>query len=157
MPYPDFRPEKVTLAALAATRSAPILMHPDDQAWAFTDLNSMPPFYTTPQQPSTAIAELVEGTTYALAGLTIGIIETPGHTPGGVCIHFRQEDILITGDTLFAGSVGRTDLPGGDSRALTASLQKLKGLPDATRIYPGHGPDSTLGQEKRTNYSMQGG
>jgi len=144
------------LAALAEAIPAPILMHPEDQAWAFTEVNSMPPFYTTPQQPSAPISALTEGESYEFAGLTFSIIHTPGHTPGGVCIHFAADEVLITGDTLFAGSVGRTDLPGGNSRTLTASLKKLKALPDATRIYPGHGPVSTIGQEKKTNYFMQG-
>ncbi|MCX7007677.1 MAG: MBL fold metallo-hydrolase [Kiritimatiellaeota bacterium] len=78
-------------------------------------------------------------------------IATPGHTPGGVCYHVEKEKALFTGDTLFQGTVGRTDLPGGDGRVLAQSLKKLTVLPPATRVYPGHGPDSTIAEEQRTN------
>lgn len=78
------------------------------------------------------------------------VIHTPGHTPGGVC--FYTPDVLFAGDTLFNGSVGRTDLPGGSFDMISASIRdKLYTLPDKTVVYPGHGPETTIGQEKRTN------
>ncbi len=145
------------LAAVHDAFPAPVAIHPADREWAFTSANTLPPFFcTAPRQPGGPCMDLADGAHYTLAGLELSIIETPGHTPGGVCIHFEQEATLITGDTLFAGSVGRTDLHGGDSRVLAASLKKLKQLPDHTRIFPGHGPASTIGQERRTNYFMQG-
>ncbi len=144
------------LAAVHEAFPAPVAMHPADRDWAFTTANTLPPFFSTaPHQPDSERIDFADGESYTHAGLTFSIIETPGHTPGGVCIYFEQDAILITGDTLFAGSVGRTDLHGGDSRVLSASLKKLQMLPDHTRIFPGHGPSSTIGQEKRTNFFMQ--
>ena len=83
-------------------------------------------------------------------GKEIKVITTPGHTPGGIC--FLCEDILITGDTLFNGSIGRTDFTGGDFNTLISSIKnKLLGLGDNTKVYPGHGAESTIGYEKRHN------
>ena len=96
---------------------------------------------------------LEDGDTLSLAGLEIGVLHTPGHTPGSVC--FRIEDCLITGDTLFAGSVGRTDLPGGDWETLCLSLGKLCQMDNKLKIYPGHGEYSDLEKEKKTNPYMK--
>lgn len=83
------------------------------------------------------------------AGLTFEVWETPGHTWGSVC--FRCGDDLFTGDTLFDGSCGRTDLPGGDHKTILESLQRLKNVPDDLRIFPGHGTASTLEDQRRYN------
>lgn len=90
-----------------------------------------------------------DGDTVALAGMEAQVLETPGHTPGSVCLLI--EDHMFAGDTLFAGSCGRTDLPGGDSRAMRDSLRRLAGLKKDYAVHPGHGPGSTLEREKRTN------
>ncbi|MFP4344503.1 MAG: MBL fold metallo-hydrolase [Anaerolineales bacterium] len=95
--------------------------------------------------------ELTDGRRLLLGALEIESIHTPGHTPGSVCLYIPAADALITGDTLFPGSVGRTDLPGGDARQLTASLRRLLELPGETTLYPGHGPTTTLERERRTN------
>jgi hydroxyacylglutathione hydrolase len=95
--------------------------------------------------------DLIDGTVLNLGALSIKVVHTPGHTPGCVCLYLPEEEALLTGDTLFRGSVGRTDLPGGDARLLTQSLKRLLTLPPATRIYPGHGDASTLGREGRHN------
>ena len=80
------------------------------------------------------------------------ILQTPGHTPGGVCYYFREYNALFTGDTLFRASVGRTDLPGGDTAMLLKSISEtLMLLPDSLEIYPGHGYPSTIGFERRNN------
>ena len=80
------------------------------------------------------------------------VITTPGHTIGGCCFYFEEAGILICGDTLFAESIGRTDFPTGNMKKLLASVEeKLFVLPDDTRIYPGHGPASTIGHEKQFN------
>ncbi|MDD6317732.1 MAG: MBL fold metallo-hydrolase [Succinatimonas hippei] len=79
------------------------------------------------------------------------VISTPGHTPGGVCYYCKDEDFVLTGDTLFKLSMGRTDFPGGDQRALYISLLRLANLPDTTRVLPGHGMDSTIGYERANN------
>jgi glyoxylase-like metal-dependent hydrolase (beta-lactamase superfamily II) len=79
-------------------------------------------------------------------------MHTPGHSPGGISLYHEPSATAIVGDTLFAGSVGRTDFPGSDPRVLTRSIrEKLYTLPEATKIYPGHGPTSSIGREKRSN------
>ena len=75
--------------------------------------------------------------------------ETPGHTPGCICL--VGDGVLLSGDTLFCGSIGRVDFPGGDVPAMRASLQRLSTLPEDTAVYSGHGPATTIGQEKATN------
>jgi len=87
--------------------------------------------------------------TLKLGNLSMRFIHTPGHTPGGMCIRFGDD--MITGDTLFAGSIGRTDLFGGDYKSMEKSLKKLCKYEDNVRVYPGHGPASTLGIEKQSN------
>ncbi len=80
------------------------------------------------------------------------VLYTPGHTEGSLCLYVPQEDLLLAGDTLFAGSVGRTDLPGGDYRRLLRSIHtRLLPLPDATVVISGHGPETTIGEERETN------
>ncbi len=81
----------------------------------------------------------------------IQIIPTPGHTPGGVCYYLPQEKLLLSGDTLFAGSIGRTDFPGGNMREMMDSLKKLMELPDDTTVVPGHGSETTIARERRSN------
>ena len=89
------------------------------------------------------------GQELTLAGLTFTVHHTPGHTPGSVCLRFG--DILFTGDTLFAGSIGRTDFPCGSNREMMDSLDYLKTLEDHLTVYPGHGPSTTMGREKQYN------
>jgi hydroxyacylglutathione hydrolase len=84
--------------------------------------------------------------------ITGHILHTPGHTQGSVCLYLPEQGLLLAGDTLFAGSVGRTDLPGGDTATLLRSIhQKLLALPDSTVVVPGHGPNTTIGEERATN------
>ena len=91
-------------------------------------------------------------TTLNLGNERIEVIETPGHSPGGVCYYVPESSFILTGDTLFLGSIGRTDLPGGNHNTLLRSISAgLFKLPDNTVVYPGHGPATTIGKEKRTN------
>jgi glyoxylase-like metal-dependent hydrolase (beta-lactamase superfamily II) len=90
-----------------------------------------------------------EGDSLTLAGLTFTVLATPGHTPGSVCLDFGEH--LFTGDTLFAGSCGRTDLPGGSPKELMASLHRLAKLEKHAWIHPGHGGGSYLGRERQQN------
>lgn len=76
------------------------------------------------------------------------ILHTPGHTPGSICLYDEAEGFLISGDTLFAGGVGRTDLPGGDGEAMARSLERLLALPPQVRVYPGHGGETRIGRER---------
>jgi len=138
-------------AAVAAATGAPVYAHPADAAWAFTPINQSPPHYGAPPPPAAGCRPLADGQTLVGAGGTWQVIGTPGHTPGGVCFYAAAPGVLFSGDTLFAGTVGRTDLRGGDGRTLAASLRKLNALPDATRVYPGHGAPTTIGDEKRDN------
>lgn len=89
--------------------------------------------------------------TFEWAGQTCRVIHTPGHSPGHVCYHWPQSNILFSGDCLFKDSIGRVDLPGGDAKAMNQSLRRLLQLPDSTVIYPGHGEATVLQQEKHSN------
>lgn len=97
-----------------------------------------------------------EGDEIDRAGIKLRVIHTPGHTPGGICLYAEQNGVVFVGDTLFADSVGRTDFPGSDMRQLIEGIkQKLLVLPDATIVYPGHGPQTTIGREKTGNPFLQ--
>ena len=96
---------------------------------------------------------VAEGDVLHLAGLTLQVLHTPGHTPGCVC--YLCGDTLFSGDTLFAGTCGRTDLPGGDFKAIQASLQRLAALEGDLKVLPGHGMASSLDIERRYNPYMQ--
>ncbi len=100
--------------------------------------------------------DLKEGDTIKLGNLNFNVIETPGHTPGGVCFFEPNLKLLIAGDTLFRESVGRTDLPGGDANQLMESLKKLMQLPEETEVICGHGPNTTIGHEKENNPYITG-
>lgn len=92
------------------------------------------------------------GMKVGIAGHPAEVIHTPGHTPGSVCLYFQPDHLLLAGDTLFAGSIGRTDLPGGDGKQILRSIHDhLLVLPDDLRVIPGHGPETTLGEERQTN------
>ena len=144
------------LAPMHAARPAPIAMHSSDWEWAFGSLNQIAPYYSVPKRPdSDGFLPLESSTDWHLGNLHFQCMETPGHTPGSCCLLFSESSILIAGDTLFKGSCGRTDLPGGNPRRLKESLSKLKQLPDEIRVFPGHGPDTTIGIERATNAFMQ--
>lgn len=92
------------------------------------------------------------GETIQIVGAVVKVLFVPGHAPGHLCFYFPEEKTLVAGDTVFAGSIGRTDLPYGDHDLLLTSIkEKIFPLPDATIIMPGHGPDTTLAEEKRSN------
>ena len=134
----------------------PVYVHEKDVPMFGHPLNQLPPEYASFAKPKQLRG--LEG----LEGLEV--IETPGHTPGGVCYYFpnfqtsqasKPLHLLLSGDTLFAGSVGRTDLPGGDMATLMDSLRKLIALPDDTLVIPGHGMHTTIAAEKRGNPFLQ--
>jgi glyoxylase-like metal-dependent hydrolase (beta-lactamase superfamily II) len=136
-------------------------LHPDD-AWLAESpedqLRSLfgmvpPGDYAPPDQ----FVDLADGADLELAGLSLGVRHTPGHTPGHCCFLLESEGILFSGDQLFAGSVGRTDLPGGDWDTLLASMtSQVLTLADDIEVLPGHGPATTIGHERRTNPFLQG-
>jgi hydroxyacylglutathione hydrolase len=95
---------------------------------------------------------LVDGMDILFGECRLKVLHTPGHTQGGCCLYFEEERKVITGDTLFADSIGRTDLPGGSHEQLLESIRtKLFTLPDDVTAYPGHGPQTTIGHEKSCN------
>lgn len=98
-----------------------------------------------------------EGDHITEGAMDLEVLETPGHTPGGLSFYDRKDGLVFTGDTLFEGSVGRTDFPGGSMTTLLTSIRKeLFTLPDATHVLPGHGEPTTIGTEKRTNPFLAG-
>jgi hydroxyacylglutathione hydrolase len=99
-----------------------------------------------------------EGEMLEAGDLRLRPLYTPGHAPGHLAFHIEEEGIVLSGDALFAGSVGRVDLPGGSMEVLMRSIEeRLMTLPDETRVYPGHGPQTTVGNERATNPFLQGG
>jgi glyoxylase-like metal-dependent hydrolase (beta-lactamase superfamily II) len=99
-------------------------------------------------KPSRANGGLSDGQVLEVGSLRIEVMHTPGHTPGSVCLHESAKGVLFTGDTLLREGVGRTDVPGGNQSDLSKSLRRLAKLPDATRVYPGHGQPTTIGDER---------
>ena len=98
---------------------------------------------------------LKDGEKYSFGNLEFTTIRTPGHTPGCACYYFEKEGIMITGDTIFKLSIGRTDFPLGDTDEMMKSLEKLARMDENIILYPGHGPSSTIGQEKMYNPYMK--
>jgi glyoxylase-like metal-dependent hydrolase (beta-lactamase superfamily II) len=100
---------------------------------------------------------LEDGDTVAVSGLTGMVMHTPGHTEGSLCLHLPEQGVLLAGDTLFAGSIGRTDLPGGSTGKILASIRdRILPLPHSTKVIAGHGKSTTIGFEKRHNPFLQG-
>ena len=92
-----------------------------------------------------------------LAGVAFRVLHTPGHSPGGITLYQPESALALVGDTLFAGSIGRTDFPGSSARTLEHSIRThLYSLPPATRVLPGHGPETTVERERRTNPFVRG-
>lgn len=103
-------------------------------------------------QPPQAGKFLKDGDRVKFGNSELEVIAVPGHSPGGLCFYSRADKLLVAGDVLFAGSVGRSDLPGGDGRKLLEAIRtKLFVLEDDVRVIPGHGPETTIGHEKRYN------
>lgn len=112
--------------------------------------------YQDPPQPERV---LQGGEILTVGDVEVHVIHTPGHTPGSICLYvpFPGEGLVFTGDTLFQMSIGRTDFAGGDQRQELASIRDvLLALPDATRVFPGHGPPTTIGEERRWNPFLRG-
>jgi glyoxylase-like metal-dependent hydrolase (beta-lactamase superfamily II) len=114
-------------------------------------LGIAPPETAPPDSP------LSDGLSVGLDRYPAQVLHTPGHTQGSVCLHFAPLKMVIAGDTLFAGSIGSTDLPGGNSHQIIDSIHsRLLTLPDETQVLPGHGPTTTIGQERKTNPFLRG-
>lgn len=143
-------------AKLKGLTQAPVYMNAKDQElydhidWQAQWLGMQVPERTAIDTPAR------DGDTLKLATTEFHVLHTPGHTQGSTCLWIPAENKLVAGDTLFQGSIGRTDLPGGNSRQILASIKdKLFPLPDDTVVIPGHGPNTTIRHEKDHNYFLR--
>jgi len=137
---------------LRAATGAPILLNQNDYE-LLKMLDVQATWIGVPSPGEVEIDQsLGESDTVQAGSLVASVLHTPGHTEGSICLYFPTEKKLIAGDTLFAGSIGRTDLPGGSYRKIIDSLHgKLLELPDDTIVVPGHGPITTIGEERHSN------
>jgi glyoxylase-like metal-dependent hydrolase (beta-lactamase superfamily II) len=130
-------------APLMDASSAPLTIHPDD-AYRLDGRNN----YGFELRPVTASRDLVEGEQVRIGDLVVDVLHTPGHTEGSVCLYEERLGLLLAGDVLFAGSYGRTDLPGGNDEQMAASLARLaREIPGPVRVLPGHGAETTIERE----------
>ena len=141
---------------LARGTGASVYVHPDDDFLTLHPVEQLramfgmtpPGVFDVPEK----FEALGDGDRIRLAGLEFEVRHTPGHTPGHCCFYLEQEETLLSGDQLFAGSIGRTDFTYGSHQALMASMAaKVMVLPDNTRVLPGHGPETTIGRERIGN------
>ena len=146
-----------SVAPVCGARDIPAWIHPDDRHLLSDPAAGLSPGSAsmfgglTLSEPDD-VRELSDGATLRLAGMELVVDHTPGHTRGSVSFRLPAEDIMFAGDLLFAGSIGRTDLPGGDFPTILRSLAaKCLPLPDDTVVLPGHGPQTTIGHERATN------
>ncbi len=151
-----------SVAPVCGARDIPAYIHPSDRALLTDPARgfSLGPGQQlfgglTLTEPDD-VKELTDGTVLRLAGLELTVDYAPGHTPGSVA--FRSDTtVMFSGDLLFAGSIGRTDLPGGDTAVMMDSLARVcLTLPDDTQVLPGHGPQTTIGAERATNQFLAG-
>ena len=141
---------------LKAATGAPILMNQSD--YALVKMLDMQAAWVGMQPPGDVKIDegIGDGRVLQIGEIAGNVIHTPGHTEGSICLHFPQQKKLIAGDTLFAGSIGRTDLPGGSMEKILRSLHtRVLALPDETQVTPGHGPQTTIGEERETNPFLQ--
>lgn len=149
------------VAAAKQALGVPVWLHRDD-LFLYHGAVEQGRMFGLRVDPPPAVDHFYEaGTPFVFGRYTVDVLHTPGHCPGGVCLAIGRtgetERELFVGDTLFAGSIGRTDLPGGDVATLMRSIRDvLFAFPDETIVHPGHGPGTTIGEEKRTNPFVRG-
>jgi hydroxyacylglutathione hydrolase len=143
-------------AGAFASDDVPVFVHPAD-AVAFEDPEAWAPGFGNPLDPVKDLRSLVDGDALRVAGLAIDVLHTPGHTPGHCCFRTEAADaVVLSGDLVFAGSIGRSDFTNSDPGAMTKSLRRFLTLPDELPVLPGHGPTTTVGRERDTNPFLQG-
>ena len=140
---------------------AAVYIHPDDDYLTLEPARQLQGLFGTSPPgdwaPPEIRTDLIDAEVLSLAGFAFEVRHTPGHTPGHCCFYLEEEETLFSGDQLFARSVGRTDLPGGDWETLLSSMKsRVLDLPDGTQVLPGHGPQTTIGAERRHNPFLQG-
>ncbi|HSM85724.1 MAG TPA: MBL fold metallo-hydrolase [Candidatus Limnocylindrales bacterium] len=141
---------------LKAATGAPILMNQNDQA--LLKLLDVQANWIGMKPPGAVDVDeaISTGRVLKVGDIAANVIHTPGHTEGSICLYFPDQKTLVAGDTLFAGSIGRTDLPGGSFEKIMRSLHhQVLALPDDTQVVPGHGPITTIGEERETNPFLQ--
>jgi glyoxylase-like metal-dependent hydrolase (beta-lactamase superfamily II) len=139
-------------ADLKAATGAPLQIHADDTEWLAALSQQAEQFGFEGAHPPAVDHFHVDGEAFRLGTREAVVLHTPGHSRGSCCIFFPKDRVLFSGDTLFSGSVGRTDLPGGDFGQLERSIrQRVFTLGDEVRFYPGHGPGGLVGDERRSN------
>ena len=143
------------VARVVEASGVAVYLHPADRPWYDALPQQSAAFGLQASKPPPPDHALADGMRLSLGGLEFEVRHVPGHTPGHVA--FVGHGVAVVGDALFAGSIGRTDLPGGDTDTLLASIRdKLLTLPDETVVYAGHGPSTTIGRERRTNPFLTG-
>ena len=142
-------------AFFKAKTGAPVMIHPEDVPLMHQAAQQALAFGFQVPAPPPADRLLNEGDEVTMGESRLQVFHTPGHTPGGICLY--GEKVVFVGDTLFSGSIGRTDIPGGSYEILLSSIRsKLLSLPDETAVYPGHGPSTTIGEERVHNPFLTG-
>jgi len=139
------------LNAMKEKTGAPIHLHPDDLEMYREAPKQGRMFGISVDPLPEPDVFLEEGDEVELGEQTAEILHLPGHSPGGIGFYFEEQAVVFSGDVLFAGSIGRVDLPGADPDAMEESLSRLAELPDETRVLSGHGPETTIGDEKDRN------
>ncbi|MEJ2288243.1 MAG: MBL fold metallo-hydrolase [Deinococcales bacterium] len=140
------------LAGLLAAADVPVYLHPADLPLLEGAAAQAAAWGLSLRQPPTDTLPLADTQELELGGVRARCLFTPGHTPGHIAFHLPSEGLVLTGDALFRGSIGRTDRPFGDTGLLLRVIrERLLTLPDDTRVLPGHGPETTVGLERRTN------
>jgi len=140
------------LPDVVAATGAPVYLHPDARPMLTSAEENLSALAGMPVTAPVETLDVAEGDELRLLGHELKIYHTPGHAPGSVCYHFVDDGIVFTGDALFAGSIGRTDFPGGSYELLVERIKtKLLVLPDDTEVYSGHMGPTTIGHERETN------
>ena len=132
-----------------------VYIHKLDVEMLTDTLTNLPAFATKAFITNPPDEFIDEGSTIQTAGITLYVLHTPGHTPGGICLYSKEHGIIFVGDTLFADSIGRTDLGGNMEQLIKSIKEKLLPLPDETIVHPGHGPSTTIAREKAHNPFLQ--
>ncbi len=133
---------------------APVYIHRDDADMLVNAQKNLSSFIGKGQTCLPADKMLADGDIIEVGNFNLEVIHTPGHSPGGICL--KSGLVLFSGDSLFAESIGRTDFPGGSYRELISNIkERLMLLADETKVYPGHGPDTTIGWERKMNPFIQ--
>jgi glyoxylase-like metal-dependent hydrolase (beta-lactamase superfamily II) len=136
---------------------APLMISKEDEPFLSRASTSAQMYGLKSEDSPVPSSYLADGDKIRFGGHEIRVIGIPGHSPGGSCFYLEKDGILISGDSLFAESIGRTDLPGGSQAQLVGAIRsKLLILPEATKVFPGHGPSTTIGHEKRHNPYLGG-